>query len=324
MPKIICPVCNSRKGKRLCKKRKNQTICSICCPELRNEECIGCHYYDAAAAYQADKIQRSSTPAKKPKKDFIIELDEELESQVDQALALSERGRTRDAAGTLQDLAQKHPKNHTVHFGLGVVAVQEENYEEALKHFDRAVSIFPYFTAAYFNKATTQFKLGDYIGAIRSLQETISSGGDKDVMKMARDRLSDLELTIRRDRGLNLEDYLRAADLFEKAFSSMQKRQWKEAFKLFYEVIEIDPGHVQSWGNLGLVHAAMGEKEKALSCLDRALELDPRYEPARMNRNAIERIEEGEQLEVPAVTVEYYKNVHEKQKKRSWWPFKRG
>ena len=324
MPKVTCPVCNSRKGKRFCKKRKNQAICSICCPELRNEECIGCHYYDTAAAYQAEKIQKSSAPTKKPKKDFIIELDEELEDQVDQSLALSARGRTKEAASTLESLVRKHPKNHTVHFGLGVVAVQEERYEEALKHFDRAVSIFPYFTAAWFNKATTQFKLGDYTGAIRSLQETVSSGGEKDIVKMAKDRLSDLELSIRKDRGLDLENYLKAADLFEKAFSSMQKRQWKEAFKLFHEVLEIDPGHVQSWGNLGLVHAAVGEKEKALDCLDRALALDPRYEPARMNRIAIERIEEGQPLEVPAVTVEYYKEVHEKRKKRSWWPFKRG
>lgn len=324
MPKTLCPVCNSRKGKRFCKKRENQAICSICCPELRNEECIGCHYYDTAAAYQAEKIQRSSAPAKMPKQDFIIELNEELEDQVDQALAISERGRTKEAASTLEGLVRKHPKNHTVHFGLGVVAAQEERYEEALKHFDLAVSIFPHFTAAWFNKATTQFKLGDYTGGIRSLQETVSSGMDKDIVKMARDRLSELELSIRKDRGLILEDYLKAADLFEKAFSLMQKKQWQEASKLFQDVLEIDPRHVQSWGNLGLLHATVGEKEKALDCLDRALALDPRYEPARMNRIAIERIEEGEPLEVPATTVEYYKEVHEKRKKGSWWPFRRG
>jgi len=322
MPKVTCPVCNSRKGKRFCKKRKNQAICSICCPDLRSEECIGCHYYDTAAAYQEEKIQKSSVPAIRPKKGFIIELNKELEDRVDQALALSEQGKTREAAVTLQELVRKYPKNHFVYFGLGVVAAQEERYEEALKHFDRAVSIFPYFTAAHFNKATTRFKLNDFIGGIRSLQETVSSGGDEDIVKMAKERLSDMERNIQNDRGLNLEDYLKAADLFEKAFSSMQNRQWKKALELFQEVLDIDPGHVQSWGNLGLVHAAMGEKEKSLTCLDRALDLDPHYEPARVNRLAIEKIEEGEPLEVPTVTVEYYKDVYER-KKRSWWPFKK-
>ena len=160
MPKIICPVCNSRKGRRFCKKRANQAICSICCPELRNEECIGCHYYDTAAAYQAEKIQRSSAPAKKPKQDFIIELNEELEDQVDQALALSERGRTKEAASTLEGLVRNHPKNHTVHFGLGVVAAQEERYEEALKHWQEALNLESHNKTVIHNIQVVSKKLG--------------------------------------------------------------------------------------------------------------------------------------------------------------------
>ncbi|MBI4648684.1 MAG: hypothetical protein HY738_19390 [Bacteroidia bacterium] len=45
MPRAICPLCNSRKGKRECIV-SDIYICSICCGETRTKEkCSGCSYY---------------------------------------------------------------------------------------------------------------------------------------------------------------------------------------------------------------------------------------------------------------------------------------
>ena len=40
-----CPMCNSKKGKRVCKLVENQKVCSLCCGTTRNSECIGCEHY---------------------------------------------------------------------------------------------------------------------------------------------------------------------------------------------------------------------------------------------------------------------------------------
>lgn len=311
MAKMVCPVCTQRKGKRFCKKN-NQTICSICCPELRNEECAGCPHYAAAAAYEANKVKRLPSAERARKSHFVIELNEEVEKEVNHALALSERGKRSEAKGILKDLAREHPRNHMVHFGLGVVAAQEERYEEALAHFERATEIFPLFTAALYNKAASQLKLGDFTGYIRSLEATVSTDGDDDIIDMAEERLQELDRVIRKDRGISLDAYLEGADLFALAYSHMENRQWSKAIELFKRVLEIDATHVPSWGNLGLAHGVRGDKEKALACLDRATELDPKYQPAILNRKTIQSLKEGEVLDAPVATVEYYKYLHER------------
>jgi tetratricopeptide (TPR) repeat protein len=51
---------------------------------------------------------------------------------------------------------------------------------------------------------------------------------------------------------------------------------------------------VQSLGNLALCHAFLGDKQKALETLDKALAIDPEYLPARQNKAIILALPEGE------------------------------
>ncbi len=72
---------------------------------------------------------------------------------------------------------------------------------------------------------------------------------------------------------------------------------------------------MQANGNLGLCYALSGEKALALEYLDKALELDPDYEIARNNRIAIAKMKEGEKLQIPMASVNYYPDKLEQQKK---------
>lgn len=40
-----CPICNAKKGKRVCKLVENQKVCSLCCGTTRDSNCIGCEHY---------------------------------------------------------------------------------------------------------------------------------------------------------------------------------------------------------------------------------------------------------------------------------------
>ncbi len=53
---------------------------------------------------------------------------------------------------------------------------------------------------------------------------------------------------------------------------------------------------MQSYGNMGLAYAILGNRRKALECLDKAIELDPEYEPAIVNRLAVASLKDGEAL----------------------------
>ncbi|MGR3218858.1 MAG: tetratricopeptide repeat protein [Candidatus Anammoxibacter sp.] len=76
----------------------------------------------------------------------------------------------------------------------------------------------------------------------------------------------------------------------------------------FEKALEINPGHLQSYGNMGICHANIGKKELALVAIDKAIEPDPYYEVALVNRNVVESLEDGESLPSgSAEVVDYYK-----------------
>ena len=59
---------------------------------------------------------------------------------------------------------------------------------------------------------------------------------------------------------------------------------------------------------LGLCLASMGRKREARAALDRALEIDPDYEPAKINRGMVLTMAEGQRpRNIRSVEVEYYR-----------------
>jgi tetratricopeptide (TPR) repeat protein len=83
----------------------------------------------------------------------------------------------------------------------------------------------------------------------------------------------------------------------------------KQAISLFQQCTRYCPRHPQSYGNMGICYGKLGQKALALQALDMALELDPGYEPAIINRAVVESLKEGEKLPPDKVeSVEYYKD----------------
>jgi len=92
----------------------------------------------------------------------------------------------------------------------------------------------------------------------------------------------------------NLDAYLANAQLFEEAFVRLTDRDFEKAVQLFTRVLSENPAHVQSFGNLALAYAGLGKRSAAMECFEKALALDPRYEPALSNRRVLARMREGE------------------------------
>jgi lipoprotein NlpI len=70
---------------------------------------------------------------------------------------------------------------------------------------------------------------------------------------------------------------------------------------------EVD-NHVQIYGNLGICHSKLGNRQAALDAFDKALAIDPEYEPALLNREITRTLDEGQPLEGKVKTVDYYKD----------------
>jgi tetratricopeptide (TPR) repeat protein len=105
----------------------------------------------------------------------------------------------------------------------------------------------------------------------------------------------------------SLDAYVANLRTFDEGFQRLSSGHYGQAVELFKRVLAENPGHVQSYGNMGLAYSGLGQKSLALACFDRALELDGNYEPALLNRRSIAGMREGEPF-VPSVFLEteYY------------------
>ncbi|MDI6782436.1 MAG: tetratricopeptide repeat protein, partial [bacterium] len=52
--------------------------------------------------------------------------------------------------------------------------------------------------------------------------------------------------------------------------------------------------HAATYGSMGICYGYLGQKEDAMACFDKALEIDPAYEPAMFNLKALESLKDGE------------------------------
>ncbi|HEX9972529.1 MAG TPA: tetratricopeptide repeat protein [bacterium] len=299
-----CIVCSVARGRRVCQLNSGALICPICCAKTRHSECEGCEYYEKSLELGKQKVQPTKS------RPFIIELNPEIEEKVDDALQMAEKGRVSLAENEITKLLIKHPNNHSVQFAMGVICLMKKNDEGAIKYFDRAIAIFPDFIEAWFNKGAAHQRKLDVGEMIHSFQKVIELGDPKeDFVRQAKNILTGFEKQVKKESGITLDTYLQAMDKFTSAFSEMEKRNWERALNGFQEVLSVNPKHVQSFGNIGICYAALGRKQEALDALNRALELDPKYEPAILNREMIKTLREGEKAPIPEVKpIEYYKD----------------
>jgi len=310
MKKKTCPLCGRNKARRKCKLRQDELICPQCCAELRNADCGDCRYHKASKQYQKSKARKTA------RNNFIVEINKEVEKAVDDALLLAEKGDISKGEILLMALQTQYPDNHDVNFGIGLMKSYKEEFDEAIKYYTKAIETFPLFIEAHFNKALACKLTYDIKNMVESFKEVITIGDPSDdLVRKAKSILTDFEQSIMNTDNISLEQWLHAQDIFDAAFSYMQKNEWQKAIRGFEECLKISKRHVQSYGNIGMCHAQLGRKREAIEALDKALEIDPKYEPAIYNKVLIESLADDEKPELDkTISINYYEDFALKNK----------
>lgn len=305
MKKEKCIICSYAKGRRICKINDNSLICPICCAKTRTSNCEGCIHYTQAEKYTKEKSLKQKS------KKFIMAIDPEINEKVDQALALAEKGNVQSGERIISALLYEHSHIDMVQYGMGVICLMKDQFDKAINYFDKAIDINPYFVEAWFNKGAAHQKRLELGDTIKAYQKVIDLGDHSEHFVVhAKSFIRDLEKQIRKSSGLSIDEYLESMDIFNEAYAAMRRMEWEKALSGFKKVLSMDPNHTQSYGNMGICYGALGKKQEALVALDKALELDPNYEPAIINRKAISSLADGEKLPTSKFTsVDYYKDI---------------
>ena len=293
--KMKCPKCGTGKARRICHREGNAEICSQCCASIRSPECGDCVHYEATNNYEARRIASSGVSRDG---EFLVEINPELTEKINNVLDSAQRGNDRKAMDILTGLLREHPHNHEVAFGIGFVHASRNEFEKAVEWFDKAIAIYPYSTEAYFNKAVAHRMLAEIPDCIRAYRKVVAMGDPaaREVVD-SRKFLAELTKMIGETAGIPLDEFLEAADHFDRSFALMEKGKYQEALEGFQASAAINERNPSCHGNTGLCYASLGQKANALAEFERALEIDPKYLPAIGNRKVVEKMTEGTPLE---------------------------
>jgi tetratricopeptide (TPR) repeat protein len=256
-----------------------------------------------------DRAARPRVVAEDGGEPFIAELRPDLDAAVDRVLERLELGAGRAVESEIKALLEKHPRYHMTHYAMGVyTAMVLKDPVGAIPFFEKAVQLFPPFPEAHYNLGNSARVACDISKAVKAFRAALHycQSGDG-IAEKARNELDFLETTVLKTSPFqSLDAYLANAKLFDEAFECLNKRDFEKGVELFRRVLCDNPAHVQSFGNLALAYAGVGQRAAAMECFDRALALDPEYEPAITNRRVVAQMREGEAFFPDAIQETYY------------------
>ena len=205
----------------------------------------------------------------------------------DEISCLLEDGDFQTAREEIADILQDYPERWEPLYFKATCLALEGKAAKAISLFNRAIAIEPS-AEAYLNLAGAHqslFHMEEWIVCLKKVIELDGRAGP--LGKLAQADLDDFASAIKKSDRLSLDQHLGIRKIFDRAFEDLNSGRFSEAVSGFSEVIKNVPHHVQSYGNLGLAYAALGDRARALECLDKAIAFDPGYQPAIDNRRIL-------------------------------------
>ena len=264
---------------------------------------------------QLKVAKRKKRELEKKKKDVLRKQQDQLNDLIAYAIQLIHEKNYYEAEKLLNKALSIHPDEGYIYYAYGLLYVTSGHSDKGITAFEKAIILDPKFAPSYFNLAMAYFKgalLHKMVETIDKMHEHTCY--DAECYTQAEKLINDTNNILKEKQNTSLELYCRNLYTFDEAFALMSSKSYPEAIDLFSSLIKIEPEHVACHGNIGICYSQMGQRQLAIKYYDKALEFDPDYELALVNKALTERLEEGEKLNLEMTSVEYYKDFPLKNK----------
>ena len=147
----------------------------------------------------------------------------------------------------------------------GIIYYHKHNYRAALTDYDKAIELSPREAQCYFNRGVLRQEVGDYNRAYNDLSKAL------ELIELSPSATSSNELL--------------GPILYQRGMVSMQLQQWKDAISDFDSLSQLHPSFLPSYYIASRAHTALGEKQKAYACLQRAYKIEEDHNAGRDTLN---------------------------------------
>jgi tetratricopeptide (TPR) repeat protein len=201
------------------------------------------------------------------------------------AIKLHQQGQLDQAAQIYQQLIQVNGRDADAHNLLGAIWVAKKQYQDAVKHLNKAVKLAPKYASAQYNLGKCYIDMGEPKRALGPLLNAVRL--DKNMLDA----------------------------MFLLANCQIQLGMLDDAVLNYEKVLEVAPEHIEALNNLGNAWQDLVQPEKALDYHRRALKVAPEYLLAMLSlaealRN-LDRQNEAIELLNQALQVEHLAEIYQ-------------
>jgi predicted O-linked N-acetylglucosamine transferase (SPINDLY family) len=191
--------------------------------------------------------------------------------------------------------------NPDISYSLGFVCAMQEDFECALKSFDKVIKLRPNDLDALLNYASTLHELKRFDEALITYEKVLALKADDGVVFYnIGNTLHELkhyeEAITHFDKALSLKpDYAEAWS--NKGITLNELKRFDEAIAHYDKALSLKPGHAKDWSNKGATLHELKRFDEAIAHHDKALSLSPDYAEAWFNKgntlNDLKRFDEA-------------------------------
>jgi len=177
-----------------------------------------------------------------------------LKTNLAEGVRLYARQQWQAASHKIEAVLKADPKHFDALHLLGLIAHQQQDYEQAAKLFTRSIALQPLNATPYYNLGLTLQERKEYANALRLYQMALE--------------LQPANVKILNNQGIVLKEL----------------RRYEEALRSYEQAIALDPSYPNSYVNRAGARLRLGQINEALLDCEQAIELQADYLDAWFNR----------------------------------------
>ena len=221
--------------------------------------------------------------------------DISLQSEIDSIIELYSSGYIKEALNAVEALIIKHPNESFLFNISGVCYKAIGQLRDAIKNFEKAISIKSDFTDAYYNLGLTFQELNMLEAAVKSYEKALEFQPN---YSLVYNNLGIVfkELGQIHDSIISYKKAIAAQPDFTEAHNNLgnalkENGQLNDAVKYYEKAIILEPNFADAYNNIGIVLFETGQFDDAIKFYEKALEIEPNYAEVHNNLgNALKKI----------------------------------
>lgn len=204
-------------------------------------------------------------------------------------------GDVEHAYSALRAALELNPENEEATLKMGEIAYYSRDYDRAMECLTSVTAKDPNNRTALFMKAFIYKETGDTTNAVLLLRKVCDLYPDYDAAFeelgiLYASRLDPLALEYL-STAIRINPQNTSA-LYALAMYQQDSKQYDKAEELYKQILDINPNHKDAWHNRGYIQLFVyGDTEQAIEYLTRALQCDPAFIEALVNRGCAYELE---------------------------------